>query len=74
MTINIRNNKGDSLALIEIKDGRIVEDNLRGCFISDIDGNNDESYDYRLDINTPQELVKSLSNETLLDEVRSRMY
>lgn len=74
MTIAIRNDRGQIIAQIEVKDGFIVEENLKGCFVSDIDGNADGSIHYRLDINPPQELIESLSNETLLDEVRSRMY
>lgn len=73
MTINIRNDKGDSVAFIEVKDGIIVEETLKGCFISDIDGNDDGSCRYRLDIITSEEFVEGLSNETLLDEIKNRM-
>lgn len=73
MTINIRNDRGEIVAFIEVKDGHIVEETLKGCYVSDIDGNDDGSCRYRLDINSPQEFIESLSNETLLEEVRSRM-
>ena len=73
MTIAIRSDRGQIIAQIEIKDGFIVEENLKGCFVSDIDGNEDGSIHYRLDVNPPQELVESLSNETLLEEIRNRM-
>ena len=73
MTINIRNDRSITIAHIEVKDGFIVEENLKDCYISDIDSNDDGSICYRIDICPPQKLVESLSNETLLDEVRSRM-
>lgn len=73
MTINIRNDRGQSIAFIKVEDGHVVEESLRGCYVSDIDCNNDGSCHYRLDINPPQELVEGLSNETLLDEIRNRM-
>ena len=42
--------------------------------MSDLDENNDGSLCYRLDINPPQKFIEGLSNETLLEEVRARMY
>lgn len=73
MTINIRNDRGITIAHIEVKDGFVVEESLKDCYISDIDGNDDGTIRYRIDICPPQKLVESLSNETLLEEVRTRM-
>lgn len=74
MTINIRNDKGESIAFIKIIDGFIVEEELKGCFVSKLYGcDKDGGLEYRLDISPSEELIESLSNETLLNEIRNRM-
>ena len=74
MTINIRNDRGKYIASIEIINDHVIEKTLNGCYMSDLDENNDGSLCYRLDINPPQKFIEGLSNETLLEEVRARMY
>ena len=74
MTINIRNDRGKYIASIEVINDHVIEKTLNGCYMSDLDENNDGSLCYRLDINPPQKFIEGLSNETLLAEVRARMY
>lgn len=73
MTINIRNDRGQTIAFIKVENDHVVEESLKGCYVNDIDGNSDGSCHYRLDINPPQEFIEGLSNEVLLDEIRNRM-
>ena len=73
MTINIRNDRGKYIASIEVINDHVIEETLNGCYMSDLDGNDDGSFRYRLDINPPQKIIEGLSNETLLEEVKARM-
>ena len=73
MTIAIKNDRDKIVAYIEIKDGHIVEDSLKGCFCSDIDGNGDGSAHYTLNLDCPVDTIENFSNQTLLDEIRFRM-
>lgn len=73
MTILFRNDRGNIIASIEVKDDFIVEDRSHGCFVSDIDSNNNGEIIYRVDIIPDPELIHNISNETLLNEIRDRM-
>lgn len=73
MTISIRSDRRNIVAQIEVRDGFVLEESLKGCYISDIDLNDDGSIHYRIDMNPPQEFVEGLSNDTLLDEIKTRM-
>ena len=73
MTINIRNDRGKYIAFIEVINDHVIEETLNGCYVSDLDGNDDGSFRYRLDIIPPQKFIEGLSNETLLEEAKSRM-
>ena len=73
MIINIRNDRGKYIASIEVINDHVIEETLNGCYMSDLDGNDDGSLCYRLDINPPQKFIEGLSNETLLEEVKARM-
>ena len=57
MTINIRNDRGKYIASIEVINDHIIEETLNGCYVSDLDGNDDGSFRYRLDINPPQKFI-----------------
>lgn len=73
MTINIVNDRGLTVARLKIEEETIVDEQTLGCFIKDIDGNDDGSLDYKLELLSSTETIKNFSNETLLDEIRSRM-
>ena len=73
MTINIVNDRGLTVARLKIEEETIVDEQTLGCFIKDIDGNDDGSLDYKLELLSSTETIENFSNETLLDEIRSRM-
>lgn len=73
MTINIVNDRGLTVARLKIEEGTIVEEQTLGCFVKDIDGNDDGSLDYKLGLLSSPETIENFSNETLLDEIKSRM-
>ena len=71
--IKIRNDRGNIVASIEIQDGVVVEETLKGCWISDLDREDDGTPIYRLDLNDSTETLENYSNQALLEEVQSRM-
>ena len=73
MTIDIRNNRGDITASIEVINDKIVEKTLKGCYVSDIDGNDDGSDCYRVDVITPEEFIERLSTKQILEELQGRL-
>ena len=73
MTINIVNDRGFTVARLKIEEGTIVEKQTLGCFVKDVDGNDDGSLDYKLELISSPEAIENFSNETLLDEIKSRM-
>lgn len=74
MTINIVNDRGLTVARLRIEEGAIVEKQMLGCFVKDIDSNDDGSLDYKLELIALTDTVENFSNEILLDEIRNRMY
>ena len=71
--IKIRNDRGNIVASIEIQDGVVVEETLKGCWMSDLDCEDDGTPIYRLDLNDSTETLENYSKQALLDEVASRM-
>lgn len=71
--INIRNDRGNTVVSIEIEDGVIVEETLKGCWMSDLDREDDGTPIYRLDLNDSPETLENYSNQALLEEIQSRM-
>lgn len=53
--------------------GVIVENKMKRYFVTDIDGNDDGSLKYKIELEIPNNIIKNISNETLLNKIRSRM-
>lgn len=73
MKIKIRNDRDNIIATIEVFSNHVVEETLQGCYESGFFVDDDGEPIYHINIITPDNLVEELSNETLLDEIRSRM-
>ncbi len=71
--INIRNDRGNVIASIEIENGTIVEETLKGCWLSDVDCKDDGTNLYRIDLNDSPDTLGNYSKQALLDEIASRM-
>lgn len=74
MQIKIRNARDEIIATIQINNGKIEEGKCEGCYVSDIDINEDGETIYRVDLTERTELLKEFSNKELLEEISSRMY
>ena len=74
LIINIRNDKSEYIASFKVDNDKIVKDSTKGCYITDI---YDESYNntthYVLDLLYDHEALSKFSNQSLLNEIASRM-
>ena len=73
MQISIRNNREKVIASIEVEHNHVNKDKLEGCFHVEMDILNDGEPHYILELNPSEEYIKSLSNETLLQELSNRL-
>lgn len=66
--LEIKNDRDETIATIVVENGTVVEEELRGCWIKDIDGSN-----YKINLTYSPETIDNFSTESLLDEIKLRV-
>ena len=72
MIIKIRNAREENIATVKVENGLVVEEELEGCYETDMDERKDGELVYRLDLSENTDILEEFSTEALLDEIRSR--
>lgn len=77
IVIKLRNDREQNIAKIVFRSSGlrlgIMEKEMEGCWVHDVDSYNDNEVTYKIDLNQDIESLENYSNTTLLSELKSRL-
>lgn len=76
MYIEVKNERNETILYLHIKNNKVDIVNVvskRNSWVSDIWEDSNQEVCYEIITKVPEELVEQISNDALLDELRSRM-